>query len=105
MNNHFKILINLVKKSAEVLGDALVNKFPRWKDIKTTTDDHFNLYTNRTWKAQLSIVGADGFPPTREAGNVLRSSTTLKFSLRIPPTLDPNEAREAFKKVGEKLIK
>ena len=88
-----------MKKSAEVLGDALVNKFPRWKNIQTTTDNHFNLYTNRTWKAQLSIVGADGFPPTGVAGNGLRSSTTLKFSLRIPPTLDPVAATEAFQKV------
>jgi len=30
----------------------------------------------------------DGLPETAVAGNVLRSSTTLKLSLRMPPSLD-----------------
>lgn len=43
----------------------------------------------RTWRAALSVIGADGLPPTGRAGNVLRPSTSLKLSLRIPPTADP----------------
>ncbi|MEO6570977.1 MAG: peptidase M20, partial [Ilumatobacteraceae bacterium] len=42
----------------------------------------------RTWRAALSVVGADGLPPTGRAGNVLRPSTSLKLSLRLPPTAD-----------------
>jgi acetylornithine deacetylase/succinyl-diaminopimelate desuccinylase-like protein len=54
----------------------------------TTTDAAEQLLV-RTWHAALSIVGADGLPPTARAGNVLRPSTSLKLSLRIPPTADP----------------
>lgn len=40
----------------------------------------------QSWAATLSVVGADGLPPSAVAGNVLRSSTTLKLSLRTPPS-------------------
>lgn len=42
----------------------------------------------RTWRPSLSVVGADGLPPTDQAGNVLRPYTSLKLSLRLPPTID-----------------
>ena len=54
---------------------------------------------NRIWKAQLSVVGAEGLPAAKTAGNVLRPETTLKYSLRLPPTKDPKEAEEAFVKI------
>ena len=43
---------------------------------------------NRTWRPALSVTGADGLPPIANAGNVLRPKTSLKLSLRLPPTLD-----------------
>ena len=33
----------------------------------------------------MSVIGADGLPPTQTAGNVLRTNTDLKLSFRIPP--------------------
>ncbi len=57
----------------------------------TSTDPTEQLLA-RTWRASLSVVGADGLPPTARAGNVLRPSTSLKLSLRIPPTSDPGSA-------------
>lgn len=45
----------------------------------------------------LSVVGADGLPETKIAGNVLRPSTTLKLSMRLPPTLDAKKAIEDAK--------
>jgi acetylornithine deacetylase/succinyl-diaminopimelate desuccinylase-like protein len=42
----------------------------------------------RTWQPTVSYVGADGFPPTTRAGNVLRPSTSLALSVRVPPTAD-----------------
>ena len=42
----------------------------------------------RTWGAALEVTGADGLPKPRDGGNVLRPSTTLKFSLRLPPDVD-----------------
>lgn len=56
--------------------------------------DHDNLpemYLNNTWRPNLSITGAAGLPDTSIAGNVVRASTTVKLSLRLPPTADPVE--------------
>ena len=37
-------------------------------------------------------------PALQSAGNVLRPSTTLKLSLRLPPTVSPNAAAAAVKR-------
>jgi acetylornithine deacetylase/succinyl-diaminopimelate desuccinylase-like protein len=50
----------------------------------------------RTWGAALEVVGADGLPKPLEAGNVLRPSTTLKFSVRLPPDVDAQVACDAL---------
>jgi len=50
----------------------------------------------RTWGAALEVVGADGLPKPLEAGNVLRPSTTLKLSLRLPPDVDAQAACDAL---------
>ncbi|HUF98110.1 MAG TPA: M20/M25/M40 family metallo-hydrolase [Ilumatobacter sp.] len=54
-----------------------------------TTADGSEQLLARTWRAALSVVGAGGLPPVERAGNVLRPSTTLRLSLRLPPTADP----------------
>ena len=46
---------------------------------------------NRTWRPALSVIGAEGLPPIASAGNVLRPQTSLKLSLRLPPTLDGDQ--------------
>lgn len=66
-----------------------------------TTDDPAEQLLARTWHATLSVIGADGLPPTERAGNVLRPRTALKLSFRLPPTCDPLVAAEAVKKVLE----
>ncbi len=52
---------------------------------------------SRTWRPALSVVGADGLPPVGRAGNVLRPRTSLKLSMRLPPTCDPVGAVEAMR--------
>jgi acetylornithine deacetylase/succinyl-diaminopimelate desuccinylase-like protein len=49
----------------------------------------------RTWAPTLTVIGADGLPPVGTAGNVLRPSTTLKLSFRLPPTVDADDAGRA----------
>ena len=41
------------------------------------------------------MTGADGLPKPLDGGNVLRPSTTLKFSLRLPPDVDAQAASDA----------
>jgi acetylornithine deacetylase/succinyl-diaminopimelate desuccinylase-like protein len=66
-----------------------------------TSSDPVELILNRTWRASLSIVGADGLPSTSNAGNVLRPYTALKLSLRIPPTVDGDIALRAVRQTLE----
>ena len=53
------------------------------------------LLLARTWEPSLAYVGVDGLPATARAGNVLRPSTTLRLSIRLAPTADPQAAAEA----------
>ena len=43
----------------------------------------------------MCVVGADGLPPCDNAGNVLRSNTSLRLSFRTPPLVDAKAALEA----------
>jgi acetylornithine deacetylase/succinyl-diaminopimelate desuccinylase-like protein len=63
--------------------------YPFVEGAGPTTTDATEQLLARTWRAALSVVGADGLPPTGRAGNVLRPSTSLKLSLRLPPNSDP----------------
>lgn len=68
---------------------AIADHYPFVDGAGPTTPDSGEQLLARTWRAALSVVGADGLPPTARAGNVLRPTTALKLSLRIPPTADP----------------
>lgn len=58
------------------------------------------MYLNNTWRANMSITGAAGLPDTSIAGNVVRASTSVKVSLRLPPSAKPQETEA---KLIEKL--
>ena len=60
------------------------------------TPDPLDRLIARTWGAALEVTGADGLPKPRDGGNVLRPSTTLKFSLRLPPDVDAQVATDAL---------
>ncbi|MGF1598340.1 MAG: M20/M25/M40 family metallo-hydrolase [Acidimicrobiales bacterium] len=55
----------------------------------------------RTWRPALSAIGLDGMPPVARAGNVLRPSTALKVSLRIPPTADERAVQRQLREILE----
>ena len=63
--------------------------------LKLLAADPVQRLTARTWGAALEVTGADGLPKPRDGGNVLRPSTTLKFSLRLPPDVDAQAASDA----------
>ena len=56
---------------------------------------------NRTWRPALAVTGAAGLPDVANAGNVCRPGTTLKISMRLPPTCDSELARQTMKKLLE----
>jgi acetylornithine deacetylase/succinyl-diaminopimelate desuccinylase-like protein len=55
------------------------------------------MYLENVWRANMSITGIEGLPPIQMAGNVVRPSTSLRISMRLPPTFDPVKATEILK--------
>src|SRR5262249_22789468 len=90
------------EKTAQVIGAEVWNKFPYNGAAHPISKDNVELILNRTWRPGLAITGADGWPPIGNAGNVLRPSTKLKLSIRIPPRVDPQKAATAVKAALEK---
>lgn len=96
--------------AGDILGDAVWQQFP-WVGCshgpdkhtysQPTTTDPVEGILARTWRPALSVTGASGFPSIDSAGNVLRPKTSLKLSLRLPPTVDGERASWALKKMLE----
>jgi acetylornithine deacetylase/succinyl-diaminopimelate desuccinylase-like protein len=83
--------------AAAILGDTVVSELPFAAGTKSMTARSADAILQKTWKAQLAITGIDGYPLPENAGNVLLPYTTLKLSLRVPPTGDAEAARQAVK--------
>ena len=93
--------IEQAKAAARVLGTAVYDKFPFAGSTRPMASETGDLVLNRTWRPQLAIVGMDGYPAPGDAGNVLLPFSTAKLSLRIPPTLDGDDALQAIKRALE----
>ncbi len=98
--------IEQARQAAEILGEAMWKRFPwdsccgddgKFVFVQPTTRDPVELILNRTWRAALAVVGADGLPPSASAGNVQRPYTSLKLSLRLPPLVDAPMAATELK--------
>jgi acetylornithine deacetylase/succinyl-diaminopimelate desuccinylase-like protein len=85
-------LENLRLIAAEFLDSAA----PVVDGLRLLGADPVDRLAARTWGAALEVTGAAGVPLPRDAGNVLRPSTTLKFSLRLPPDVDASAAMDAL---------
>ena len=88
-------------QAARILGDSVVRKFPFAGNTQPMVADHTEVVLNRTWRPALSVVGAEGLPPIPSAGNVLRPKTSLKLSLRLPPTLNGAKATADLERLFE----
>jgi acetylornithine deacetylase/succinyl-diaminopimelate desuccinylase-like protein len=69
--------------------------------VQPVTKDPVELILNRTWRAALAVIGADGLPPIADAGNVQRPQTALKLSLRLPPPVEATAAAASLKRTLE----
>ena len=80
------------------LGKRVYEGFPLVTGIPMEPrDDLETLSLNRGWRASLTVTGIDGLPSIAKAGNVLRPSTSVKLSIRLPPTYDHTKAFEIIK--------
>ena len=89
------------KATAKVLGDEVWSKFPFIGDMQPVSKDPLELLLNRTWRPALSYIGQAGMPDLVQGGNVLRPKTSIKLSLRIPPSLDGSDIDKKMKELLE----
>ena len=85
--------------AGEVLSDSFTTMYTYAGQGHPVTSDATELVLNNTWLASLEITGMDGVPNLRDAGNVLRPSTTAKLALRLPPTTHAADAAEKLKQL------
>jgi acetylornithine deacetylase/succinyl-diaminopimelate desuccinylase-like protein len=93
--------LDQARHAAEVLGDLVLGKYPFAGATRPMVSDRVEALLNRTWRPALSITGAHGLPSVADAGNVLRPRTSLKLSLRLPPTVDAERAARVLKQLLE----
>jgi len=82
---------------AAEFGDAAAGDFPLLPGVELEGTDAPSRLVRQIWRASLEVTGAEGFPPIESAGNVLRPSSAVKVSLRIPPTADAAAVAEALR--------
>ena len=93
--------IQQAKHAANVLDKNVYERFPMKEKIKPVTNNLVELILNRSWRPALSYLGADGLPEINDAGNVLRPFTSIKLSMRLPPTCN---SKHVSKKLKELLL-
>ena len=93
--------IDEARAAAAALGAEVYSKLPFAPGMRPVSEDPVELILNRTWRPALAVVGLDGTPPLQDAGNVLRPYTSAKLSLRLPPTLNADDAAAALKALLE----
>ncbi len=89
------------RRMAEELGDAVWQAYPFVNGVEPQATDNVERILNRTWRPALSYTGAEGLPALGSAGNVLRPYTSLKLSMRLPPTVNGAEATKRMKETLE----
>jgi acetylornithine deacetylase/succinyl-diaminopimelate desuccinylase-like protein len=89
------------KAAAAILGDTVVTELPFAGGTKAMAATNTDAILQKTWKAQLAITAIDGYPAPENGGNVLLPFTTLKLSIRVPPSGDAEAARQAVKRTLE----
>jgi len=87
--------VTAASQVAEAFGDVAGQEQPVVPGLELMGADAAERILRRSWYPTLSIVGAQGLPDSSIAGNVLRPSTTLTLSLRLPPSCDPVAAERA----------
>jgi acetylornithine deacetylase/succinyl-diaminopimelate desuccinylase-like protein len=86
-----------IAATAPELGE-FSDRFPFAGETRPAHGTTEQLLVARTWRPSLEVTGMEGAPPPAEAGNVLRPSTAVKLSVRIPPTADAEVAIDALER-------
>ena len=96
------VRVEQARAVAGALGKDVIAKFPFVPGMRPVDEDPVELLLNKTWRPALAVTGAAGLPLPADGGNVLRPLTTVKLSVRVPPTCDASRAASALKALLEK---
>ena len=83
-------------KVAELMGSQVFKGVKFLPGVKSISDNNTESILNNTWRPTVAITGASGLPDSKTAGNVLRSSTTVRVSIRLPPSYNSKDAIEVI---------
>jgi acetylornithine deacetylase/succinyl-diaminopimelate desuccinylase-like protein len=84
------------RATASILGNRLLEGLHPLPGLRPLSEDPLELILNNTWRPALGVVGQEGLPLAKEAGNVMRSFTCFKLSFRLPPTVSSQTAKQAI---------
>jgi acetylornithine deacetylase/succinyl-diaminopimelate desuccinylase-like protein len=90
------------KKVAELKKEHILEHVKLVPGVKGCSDDYTDLILRNTWHPSVCLTGASHIPPHETAGNVLRPKTTLRISMRLPPTLDAIKASDQLVEILSK---
>ena len=76
------------------MGKQVIKPFPIVEGLQTVSPNALESLILNGWKPQLAVTGIDGLPILSKAGNVMLPYTSAKLSIRIPPTKNPEEAKQ-----------
>jgi acetylornithine deacetylase/succinyl-diaminopimelate desuccinylase-like protein len=83
--------------TAGALGAEVAGEFPFTAGAAAVAaGDPVAQLRAKTWEPTMELIGIDGVPSVVDGGNVLRPFTTARLSFRLPPTCDPESARDAL---------
>jgi hypothetical protein len=63
-------------------------------------EENYHLILNSTWVPQLTVTGLEDIPSNlSDASNSIKKSVTIRCSMRLPPTLSAEKAKEMVHKI------
>jgi len=101
---HIEITDKMKEQATKIIemNSESTEDFPLLDGVEKQVNDPLDIFLTMNLSPSLSIIGADGIPSIQDAGNVLRTNTDLKISIRTPPGIS---AEEVAVKVQELLEK
>jgi len=67
--------------------------------LQPDPSDVFKNYLTRSQKSAMTVIGIDNLPPTNKAGNVIIPKIRAAVSMRLAPTVEPEDVRKSLKKL------
>lgn len=87
-----------IGRLADLLGDSVLGEYTYAGGTQPRSSDPKEAILRTSWEPNLSFLAASGLPKPSEASALIRPSTALVLSFRIPPRVDTKRAFEAIRR-------